>query len=177
MEEKIIYKKLNLKDVPEIYALSSTVFVNDFPTYSPKTAKIYGIHIFNQAYYEKFLSKKKNLIIGTFVKKKLIGFIALKSEEGGVVYIDILFISKDYRGKGIGSKLLELGEKWALEYKNHYLWLLTETPSNIEFYKKRGFIHIGAHPKAWFGEKENIMGKVLRDEPFPEVFRAYLSEH
>lgn len=173
MEEKISYRKLGPKDLSSIYNLSSTVFLSDFPTYSPKTAKIYGNHIFTKNYYKKVLSTRKNLILGAFIEKKLAGFICLKSEIGGVVYIDVLFIGKDYRKKGIGTKLLGLGEIWALQHKNHYLWLDTETPSNIEFYKNRGFIQVGTHPKAWFGEQEHIMGKILRNEPFPEVFQKY----
>ncbi|MCL5090640.1 MAG: GNAT family N-acetyltransferase, partial [Patescibacteria group bacterium] len=123
MEEKISYRKLKNTDVPEIFSLSSTVFAEDFPTYSSKTAQIYGKHIFSKKYYKDFLSKRKNLILGAWMGKELIGIICLKSEDGGVVFVDILFIKKNYRGKGIGSKFLTLAEKWALDHKNHYLWL------------------------------------------------------
>ncbi|WP_051560381.1 GNAT family N-acetyltransferase [Clostridium beijerinckii] len=54
------------------------------------------------------------------VSGKVVGFIGLSKlyayeYDGDYVRIVALIVSEQYRGKGIGSKLVEAAEKWALE--------------------------------------------------------------
>lgn len=68
-------------------------------------------------------------------------------------------VKKNFRGEGIGTKLIEELDKWALANKFHYIYLNTETDKNIEFYKKRGFRYVGIQKNSWFGEDEHILEK------------------
>lgn len=52
--------------------------------------------------------------------------------------IDIC-IKKEYRGKGIGSKLLEIIGNFSIEHKLDFLLLFTD---NAAFYNKNGFIKV-----------------------------------
>lgn len=171
MEYKIL--PLTIADIPEIFSLSSIIFGKDFPQYSPKVAKIYSEGYFSKNYYEKLLKNDANCILGLMDEGKIIAIAVLKGEYGGVLFVDLLMVEEKYRSKGIGSKLLQESENWALKHNYHYLWLFTESEKNIEYYKHRGFTYVGVHKGAWFGADEHILSKQLKSEPFPEVFNNY----
>lgn len=168
--ESIIRKIKSVQETEKISELVGIVLSEDFP-YKDETILAYRNNVFNQEYFKDFLNNIDNVLFGIFEKQELVGFIALKPDYGGVVFIDWLVIEKNHRGKGFGSLLLKEAEKWALENKYHYFYLFTETEENKEFYINRGFRYVGTHYKSWFGETEHIFEKVLKESPFSEVFK------
>jgi GNAT superfamily N-acetyltransferase len=169
------YKIISLAsdDVPEIYSLVTQSYKEDFPEFSPEVANIYATKFHNEKHFRDFLKHDINHIFGARDNNTLVAFIVLKGDFGGVVFIDFFIVKKDYRNRHIGTKLLHQAELWALEHAYHYLWLFTESEKNINYYKQNGFRYVGVHKKSWFGVDEHIMGKQLRNEPFPEVFTNY----
>jgi len=168
-------KKLTLKNIPELYLIICKALDDDFPEYKPGTNRIYSQHIFNKKYFTKLIKNKTNVVFGAFDKEKLAGIIVVKPEDfGGVIYVDWLVVDKNYRNKGVGSRLLTTVDNWALENKYHHLYLLTQNRKNINFYIKRGYKYLGTHENGWFGETDHIMQKNLRPKPFPEIFDKYL---
>jgi len=166
-------KQLSTEDISEIFLLSSKIMTEDFPMYSPKVASIYADHYYSKKFYKKLLARDTNSILGIKDGGELRAIIVLKGDFGGVLFVELLAVKKEYRDKGLGSKLLEAAESWALKHSYHYFWLYTESDKNIEYYKRRGFKHVGVHEGAWFGSSEHIMGKQLKDKPFPEIFSNY----
>ena len=81
---------------------------------------------------------------------KIVGTIEYKYEPG-VVYISALMITKEYRGQGIGTMLLNRAEEYSKKLGAHKLWLLTGKiwPSN-NFYKKLGFKFVTDLPDFYF---------------------------
>jgi len=171
-----VIQKLSLNDLPKIIQLVHTSLTNDFPEYQPRAALIYKKRIYNKKYFQKFLKKKGNAAFGAFNNSNLIGYCAIKADDGGVIYIDWLVVDNKYRNQGIGSTLLKQAEKWGLKHYYHYIYLHTESQKNINYYKKRGFDYIGTHRRFWFGVDEHLMQKLLQDKPFEEMFKKYLKE-
>lgn len=164
----VLLKKLDTTDVPAITKMVHTSLREDFP-YKKETIKAY-CGIYSEKYFTGVFSDEKNTVFGAYENDKFIGVIVLKPNAGGVVYIDWLIVAKEYRGKGVGTTLLEKADEWSLTNKYHYLYLYTETDKNISFYERRGFTYVGKHEGAWFGETEHILEKRLRKTPFPEAF-------
>lgn len=171
MDYKII--SLTIKDVFEVFFLASKILKEDFPEYSPKVANIYGKKYFSEKRLRDLLKHKTNHMYGIKDNNTLIACMILKGDFGGVLYIELLIVKKEYRGSGIGTSLFEKAEQWSIENKYHYLWLFTESEKNIDFYKRKGFTYIGLHKGAWFGMNEHILSKQLQSKPFPEVFTNY----
>lgn len=161
---------LSKENIDEITAIVLDSLKEDFPQYKSDTIRAYSKSVFNKKYFVQILNEKKNAIIGAIADKKLIGLIVIKVEYGGVFFIDWLVVKKGYRKSGIGSLLIEETAKWAIINKYHYGYLFTESKSNINFYKKRGFIYVGKHKNFWFGENEYILGKSYKSKPFKEIF-------
>lgn len=159
--------------MPDASALTSKILKEDFPEYSPKVAAIYGEKYFGKKRLRDMLKHKTNHFYGVRDNNELIALMVLKGDFGGVAYIKLLLIKREYRRQGIGSALLHMAETWAIKHNHHYLWLFTESSKNIDFYTYNGFTYIGLHKGAWFGADEHILSKKLRELPFPEIFTNY----
>jgi len=166
-----IIKKATIKDSDDVVKIIDFVLSNDFSAYKDKTILAYRKNIYTKKYFQEFFGNEKNIAFGAYYQNKLIGFIGLKPEPGGVILIDWLIVNELHRSKGVGSKLIDTCEKWALENKYHYLFLGTIMQRKVEFYKKHGFHILGTHKNGWFGENDIVMSKSLRDKPFEEIFK------
>ena len=81
---------------------------------------------------------------------RVVGFIGLHKSygyesDGCFVRITALVTSEAYRGKGIGTRLVQAAEEWAGEEKASCLVLSSRIDRREahEFYKKRGFALTG----------------------------------
>jgi GNAT superfamily N-acetyltransferase len=57
----------------------------------------------------------------------------------GWLYIDILFINAPFRGRDIGTQLLQKAEAWAKKRKCRYVHLITFSFQARDFYQKLGY--------------------------------------
>lgn len=66
---------------------------------------------------------------------------------GPRAYINVLWVKKSRRGRGIGTKLVDRGIKWAMSRGYRYLDTIPEKES-IGFYSKLKFKHVNSQVKA-----------------------------
>ena len=79
----------------------------------------------------------------------------------GWMYVDILWVHKDHRKKGIGSRLLQEAESEALCRGCHHVHLDTMSWQAPGFYKKHGYEVIGVLPDIPSGNKKYLLMKAL----------------
>ena len=79
----------------------------------------------------------------------------------GWLYIDILWVSQDHRGKGIGSMLLNEAEKEAVRRGCHHVHLDTMSWQAPLFYQKHGYEVIGVLPDIPKGNEKYLLRKKL----------------
>jgi len=77
------------------------------------------------------------------------------------LYIEILIIDDQYRGKGIGSKLLSEAEKIARERGCRNACLDTHDFQGVDFYKRNGYKIVGELPDLPPGHKKFTLHKPL----------------
>lgn len=97
---------------------------------------------FESGYLDSFYINDNNLIFIAEDGDKVIGFISVNCyKEKGYIYLDDYSVSEKYRGKGIGSKLINMAFDFAKEQKISQVLTHVEIANkeSIEFYKKRGF--------------------------------------
>ncbi len=90
-------------------------------------------------------SKCYNTLVAE-VEGKVVGFIGLcklyaYEFDGEYVRITALVVNEQYRGRGIGTKLLESAEKWAIDEGATAITLNSgmDRKEAHEFYKKNGY--------------------------------------
>ncbi|MBO5652620.1 MAG: GNAT family N-acetyltransferase [Clostridia bacterium] len=79
----------------------------------------------------------------------------------GWLYVDILWVKEEHRGKGIGTKLLSEAEKEAVRRGCHHVHLDTMSWQAPEFYKKQGYEVIGVLPDIPSGNQKYLLMKAL----------------
>jgi len=108
-------------------------------------------------------------IIAKNESEEIIGYIELMRLSGAKrkhVCTFTLLVKKEYRGMGIGQKLLERGIQWAKE--NGFIKIAISTMSTnhtaIALYRKNGFTEVGRYHKQFITEE------YIADEVMMELF-------
>ena len=93
---------------------------------------------------------------------KTIGVIGCKIQYNTCKAIHMV-IAKEYRGKGIGTLLLDMLEHYSKNSNLTKIWFDTSTRliQAIEFYKKRGYREVGILHKHLWGEDIILFEKIL----------------
>ena len=79
----------------------------------------------------------------------------------GWMYVDILWVHKDHRNRGIGSRILQAAEREAVRRGCHHVHLDTMSWQAPDFYKKHGYEVIGVLPDIPSGNQKYLLMKVL----------------
>lgn len=142
--DNIVFRKSIKEDIPTINALFIKMveeinrkMVNE--GVEPYTNLENG---FEEDYLDSFYENKDNIIFVAEHNNKVIGFLSVNNyKEDGYIYLDDYYIREEYRGKGIGSELMNMAISYAKE--DHVDRIMTHVESanksSIDFYKNRGF--------------------------------------
>lgn len=85
---------------------------------------------------------------------KIIGFLLLMHREGNAAQLRYFILLPDYRGVGLGNKLMNLYIAWLKDhhYTSCYLWTTNEQTIAAAIYKKYGFKLVEECDSAAFGK-------------------------
>jgi peptidyl-dipeptidase Dcp len=103
-------------------------------------------------FYEQYDPQKDRVWICEY-ENKMIGFLALVN-RGEAAQLRYFILHPDYRGIGLGNKLMDLYMNFLKEkkYKSSYLWTTNELPTSAHLYKKFGFKLTEEKPSNAFGK-------------------------
>ncbi|MEK7629879.1 MAG: GNAT family N-acetyltransferase [Patescibacteria group bacterium] len=109
-------------------------------------------------FFRTALNDENEIVIVAKQGDKIIGFIHYENKPptNGTVYLNMIGISKNMQGQGIGIKLLIKGDKLAVRYIKEvcgipnlatiYLSTSKDNPVGQRLYLKAGYIHVGNIP-------------------------------
>lgn len=97
----------------------------------------------------------------------IVGFLLLMHREKDTAQLRYFLLLPEYRGIGLGKKLMELYMSWLKDhdYASSYLWTTNEQKEAAELYKKFGFTLTEEFDSASFGKllKEQRYDLILKD--------------
>ena len=105
------------------------------------------------------MNKKTNLSFGAFYNKTLISFIlgdVFNIEKILEYEILLIYVRKDFRKKGLGTKLLNKIEENNTRLKKIYLEVSKNNSEGISFYKKMKFIGMHTRKNYFFINNKHI---------------------
>lgn len=139
MNEITIIREAKLEDISKLVHLYEQL---GYPSTKPKLEKRLQM-IFSHADYHTLIAVKGQKVVG------IIGLTKGYSFEHDDCYIRIamLVVDEDYRGKGIGRKLIQEAEKWT---KLQEITIITLNSGNREERKRAHefYQHLGYLPKS-----------------------------
>jgi len=132
-------RKATEKDIPQLILLIKKSF---------EKSKSWAIDETNNV-----INKKEGVIYVAVDNNKFIGFIGLKKYQErpwAEKFIDFkksialswIALLKEYRGKGIGSKLLDVADEQVKKWGKERIWLNCKE-DRINFYKRNGYEVVG----------------------------------
>ncbi|RUM33790.1 MAG: ribosomal-protein-alanine N-acetyltransferase [Archaeoglobus sp.] len=114
----------------------------------------------NAAYDVYLYLKYGSVIFVAEINRKVVGYVTVMETEEGNAKIMSIAVKKEYRGLGIGSKLLDEAIRWCKTRGKRKVLLEVRTSNFVaqELYKKKGFKIIGVTPNYYSdGEDAYIM--------------------
>lgn len=83
----------------------------------------------------------------------IIGFMLLM-HRGTAAQLRYFILHPDYRGIGLGKKLMDLYMEFLVQagYASSYLWTTNELPAAASLYKRHGFVLTEEKPSSDFGK-------------------------
>jgi GNAT superfamily N-acetyltransferase len=110
-------------------------------------------------FYEKY-NPHRNRIWACVHKDRMIGFLLLM-DRGEAAQLRYFLIEPEYRGMGLGSRLLNLYMDFLREcgYKDSYLWTTHELTTAAVLYKRLGY-------KLTEEKESNSFGKLLTEQRY-----------
>lgn len=96
--------------------------------------------------WEEYITKENNGIFGAFENDIFLGFGAFTPDDEieNTLYLDSLHIKSEYKGKGIGTKIIEHLKNYAKEngYQNLSVSIMCGNNRARSLYTKLGAIHL-----------------------------------
>jgi len=158
-------KLCTLADLSQLQEISYETFNETFKRQnSPENMKAYLERAFNLKQLEKELSNPSSKFFFVYFNNELAGYLKVntsdaQSEEMGDESLEIerIYILNKFQKHGLGKYLLNKAMEMAAERNKKKIWLgVWEKNENaIAFYKKMGFVQIGAH-SFYMGDEEQI---------------------
>jgi len=149
--KKIEYSNLKPKESEEFHKFFS-MMVNKFfyPEYTKNTLKFFceSEKEFPVKNIREF-AKTGNILVAKD-GFKYVGSLIFNEPDGGVTFCRWIAVDDKYQNNGIASKLIDIYEDAAKNKGAHCIMLCTEE-ENLDFYKKRGFQHMGVNPVGYYG--------------------------
>jgi GNAT superfamily N-acetyltransferase len=104
-------------------------------------------------FYQQYDPQKDRVWIGE-CEGRIVGFVLLMHRGDDAAQLRYFILEPEYRGIGLGKKLMALYMDWLQEagYRSSYLWTTHELESAASLYKRYGFILTEEHPSTAFGK-------------------------
>jgi ribosomal protein S18 acetylase RimI-like enzyme len=99
-----------------------------------------GSDFISEGYFHVFVDKDEMFFVAVD-KRKIIGYILGEPMKGNLANLGLLTVDSNFRGKGVGRKLVEVFRKKCDEKGLKYLLIYAPkfNSKTVEFYKKCGF--------------------------------------
>jgi len=96
---------------------------------------------------------------------RMVGFLLLMHRENNAAQLRFFFIEPEYRGIGLGKRLMELYMDFLKEkgYQSSYLYTTDELPSAASLYKRHGF-------KLTEEKQSTAFGKLVKEQRYDLSF-------
>jgi len=153
--EKIEIQKASISNIDELQKISRDTFLE---TFAHSTSKVNMNHYLENNFSTETLSEELNHPNSEFYLAKLenavIGYLKInysgaqtELNDQQSLEVELIYIDKEYYGKGVGQLLLDFVLQIAKQQQMHYVWLgvWEENHRAISFYLKNGFITFDKH--------------------------------
>ena len=153
--------KIDEKQAKNFFDLYKAIVKADFKEWTDEYKKQWLEQEYSIDYWKELLSENKLPVFVAFDNEEMVGYLAVESIAYGVVYIGWVGVLKEYRKKGIASRLMAEIEKWSKAKKFHKLELETQIKTLLPFFEEQEFVLEGVRRNSWQKLDNYMFGKSI----------------
>jgi ribosomal protein S18 acetylase RimI-like enzyme len=161
LNNQILIKELSANDALLANAFFENVIDNTFNKTFPSPALKKAKSDFSASKIKEVAGSVDRVILGAFEGETIVGIMFGSMLNGGVASVVWIAVGMQFRGKGIGRKLMNITFEKYKSKGAHKVVLYTETVEAKEFYESIGMQQEGFHPNHWWKIDHYCFGKIL----------------
>jgi ribosomal protein S18 acetylase RimI-like enzyme len=135
--------------------MNQTIILDEDNPEVIKTILIEGLREYNQHFFGQYEKKDFAIYIQDEKATIIAGICGFIIEKHQTMRLEFVWVHKEHRKKGIGSKMLFYIEKYATLKQCKFLQVSTLEFQAVGFYQKMGYTQIGIIPQ-WFCAKDEV---------------------
>ncbi len=139
-------KKIAINEYGKFWKCFKNSLLSDFKYLKQKKREKMLKENWNYERLKRKLKQGNRKVWLVYDKQKIIGYLIGTEKNKQKVRLNWIWVKKDYRGKGIGKKLINKFEN-SLSNSNKCIYLTTSNKKNIPFYEKMGYIFFKTRKK------------------------------
>lgn len=146
---KIIIRKATKKDLGDVLRLNLDLFKKEYKEYDKKLNLKWTYGKIGKAYFLKRILGKDSFVLIAENEGKIISYLCGSVKKSPYDYrkikmfgeLENMIVSKEFRGQGIGEKLVKEFLKWCKAQKADCISVnaSVQNEKGIKFYRKMGF--------------------------------------
>lgn len=142
-------RKATIKDLDAICVLNQKLFKYDYSNFDKTIDISWAFGNGQENMYRKDIIGKNSVVFVAIIEEKIVGYILCKiidgevySKDKKVAFLEDMFVLEEYRGKGIGARLVKEFFKWEKSkgMKRATVTVSIKNKAAIGFYKSAGFV-------------------------------------
>jgi N-acetylglutamate synthase-like GNAT family acetyltransferase len=164
LDDIVIRNDLRPGDIGSVVHLHGTLYGSEYGYSVGFEAYVaLGLHEF----YQNYDAKRDRVWICEH-ENRMIGFLLLMHRESDTAQLRYFLICPEYRGIGLGKRLMELFMEFMREcrFQSAYLWTVDELPAAASLYTRFGFRLIEEKPASAF------FGKPLKEQRYDLIMEG-----
>jgi len=144
---RLSIRKAKLSELPVVQELNSLLFVSD-SAHDPLLNLDWPKQEVGENYFKDKITGKSGVCFVAIADKKIVGYLAGSADSIAPEYrnaivgnLNNMLVLKDYRGKGVGTKLIAKFTKWckAMGVEKCSVSAYANNTDAVAFYRKCGF--------------------------------------
>lgn len=172
----ISIRKCRSDELEELRAIAYETYDETFrPMNKPRTINRYLAESFDRKKLAAEMTNPASHFYFLFADEQLAGYLKINEapaqsdlNDPQSLEVERIYVRKDYKGKGLGTLLLNFALQLAEEMRKRSVWLgvWEKNTDAIAFYKKMGFMEAGRHTFRMGNELQSdwIMKKMVSPE-------------
>ena len=137
-----------LSDLKNIQELNSMLFIKEIKEFDSTLNPDWTFSVNGTKYFSEAINSSNSCVLVSVFKNKIIGYLLGSIQDiesyrkiSKIAEIENMLVLDEFRGKNIGSKLINEFMKWCNNKKVTRLKVVASAMNNkaINFYKKHGF--------------------------------------
>lgn len=147
---EVIIREWTIDDLPEVRKITLTTWLATYASFIPERdlREYFDLHYTLEALTTLFKSKSVDGCVA-HRDRQAVGYAKMNDDtKEGRFYVTSLYVLPEFQGQGIGTRILDTAESYAVARGRDRIWLgvMVQNAESLRWYERHGFTFIEEAP-------------------------------